>query len=750
MSRFINRFSGKEECIYLSLAFSETEHLIALTGMPSYKIQVWFWRTQDMLISEESEMITDKQKITCSSSLPLTVAQFSHSSGRLIIWEVHGTQKFCKLIKRKVQLEFEKLDGPFEDVYSIDGNVHVVNKHGDIYCVIPSSGSMNLIAKWNGAKGEYSSCIAYIRNGILVSGPEGTLKYFKRQKYVWNEIFQANSPAPFIMLKGHVNDFVIGTTIDGSLYKIILADSAEKTNIGQIKSYDPRYEFFSMIYPTGEYLLAVDEVNDIHVICVDSGERVSKICLENQKILQSHPRYPFVAVANGNGDVTFVSLFDPENPKILTEFMLSRRTITSIRFSDNGNFLVAIDNDFKYFVLKTVPGEKMTILHHFKENLNFVELIIMERRTELSLLFLRADSVEETAGSFVTRIVIQLCDNIENMVKTEFELPGLYSSILSKSGEADQFYSIHLGDRLVEVLEIEGDLISVVEEIETPHNLQHIEGFNDGNHLITWSFDGIAAAYDVDKNHELLTAFVSNNRHKYGVKMARCNAKCELMVTLDQSGNLFCSKLNIQDLSKAQLNYPMSIEKIQEKVAEMFSQTSSGGFPGLSIEHFGKKFTDLKSEQTYQMEARESEQTRKLLFSKLDELRSHVKKLLNENERLQEDEKLEIQDFNLDLETTASKESDAKQERDQQEKKMMDFIEAQTNLNDWIIEKCWKPMETKGAKLRGMFINMFVDNYPLLPEVTDSQLKSITLLRSIENSVARQDAFLPWRPIPTM
>lgn len=93
-----------------------------------------------MLISESTEILTDKQKITCSSSLPLTVAQLAHTKGKLIVWEVHGTQKFCKLIKRKIQLDFPKWDKPFQDVYSIEGNIQIVNRYGDIYYVIPSSG----------------------------------------------------------------------------------------------------------------------------------------------------------------------------------------------------------------------------------------------------------------------------------------------------------------------------------------------------------------------------------------------------------------------------------------------------------------------------------------------------------------------------------------------------------------------------------------------------------------------------------
>lgn len=699
-----------------------------------------------MLISEESEVLTDKQRITCSSSLPLTVAQFAHTKGKLVVWEVHGTQKFCKLIKRAIRLDFDKTDGPFQEVYSIEGNIQIVNRHGDIYYVIPSSGSVNLIAKWNGERGDNNSCIAYIRNGILITGSDGTLKYFKRQKYVWNEIFQTPSTDPFVMLKGfYDNETVIGTTASGGLFKIVLSDG-DKISTTKVKTYDPCYVFFALIYPTGDHLVSVDISNEIQVMSVATGEKISNVFIDNPTIVQSNPRYPFIAIGNDDGDVSCVSLFDPEHPKVFAEFLLSRWSITNIRFSDCGHFLVVIDADSNFFIIRSVVGEKTSILHHFRENIKIAEFFVVESRAKLEILFLCATSGD---ASSLMKVVVQL-DDIDKMDKLERKLPARYTSILPIAGTTERFYAIRNGTRYIEVLELEGDALGVVDVIETPHQLRHIEGCNDGFNLVTWSMDGIAAVYDINDDHKLLVAFVANNRHNYGTKIAHCDAKRHVMVTLDQVGNLICSKLNIVKAPEEEQKFATAMDESLKKVAERFSMVTSGGFPGLSMENYGKKFTDLKSEQTYQMEARESEQTRKLLFEKLDQLRSQVKVLLDENEAHTADEKLEIQDFNLDLVTTTQKEMEAKEERDHEEKKMMDFIDAQTAMNNWTVDKCWNPMEVKGAKLRGMFIRLFVDNYPLLAEENSGQMESIKLMRAIENAVARDDAFFPWRPIPTM
>lgn len=656
-----------------------------------------------MLISEPSEISTDKQKLTCSSSLPLTVAQFAHTKGKLIVWEVHGTQKFCKLIKRQIKLDFEKKDGPFQDVYSIEGNIQIVNNNGDIYYVIPSSGSVNLIAKWNGETGNQKTCIAYVRNGILVSGPDGTLKYFKRQKYVWNEIFQMSTPNAFAMLKGyHDNETVIGTTVNAEMFKITLSDT-DKINIVKIKSYDVSFEFFALVNPGGDHIVAVDSCNEIHVMCVKTGTKVANISINDLTILQSNPKYPFIAFGNSAGDVTCVSLFDPENPKVLTEFFLSRRPIVNLKFSDKGNFMVAVDTDFNFFVVKSIPGEKMVILNYFKELIKVVEFFIVESREKLDIFFLcgsdddSIDNSEQKSGNLIVNIVIPF-DSVDETERKEWTLPAKYRTIMSISSETKNFYAIRNGARHIEVLELEENSVVLSNIIKTPHQLRHIEAYNEGNYIVSWSMDGIVAVYDVDQNHELLAAFIAGNRHNYGTKIAHCDAKCELVVTLDQSGILVCSMLNVEKSPEAQNQFTEVFEKAQERIVEKFALTTSGGFPGLSVEHYGKKFTDLKSEQTYQMEARESQQTRKLLFGKLNDLRTQIKKMLDENEKNHDDEKLEFQDFNLDLMTTAEKDQAAKEERDQEEKKMMDYIDAQTEMNNWIIEKCWVPMEVKGNR----------------------------------------------------
>lgn len=735
---------------YISLAFSETEHLVALTGKANYnKLQVWYWRTREMLKCQETDLLTDKQTIACSSSLPLTVAQFAYKKGELNVWEIHGTQKFCKLIRRKIRLDFDKIDGPFSSVYSIEGNILIANRHGDIYNVVPASSSVNLISTWLGEKGDNAACLTYVRNGILISGPDGIVKFFKRQKFVWNEIFQQKVDEAFVTMKCyHDNETVIATTACGGIYRIHVSE-VDRMNITKVRMFDCCYDDFSMIYPSGEHFVAVNREKQIHIVEVASGKIVSNVKLKNNTVIRSNPRYPYIAVGSSSGDVTCVSVQHPTTPTMLTEFLLSRRAIVDLRFSDFGNFLTIMDSDSNCFIIKCTPGAKMAILNHFKHEIKFTDSFSIESFEVLHMYFL-LDAGDSCEKSKILKVDFQLFD-VDNMKFTEYQLDAKYLRILPIFNAKDK-YGIRRRAREVDVLKIDNDDANarVASAVKTPHLMRHVEGHNDGYFLVTWSMDGIVALYDANKpNTPILASFIAGNRHKFGLKMAHCNARGDVVITLDNFGNMVCTKID-SDYEVA----PAMIEEIQnnlQRVGEAFANPTSGGFPGIENEYFGKKFTDLKNEEAYQMEAMESEETRRDLMNKIEKLRGQISRLLDMNEKLVEEERLPIENFNLDLKTKTQMELEAQNERDNEEKRMADYIEAQTAINQWIIEKCWDPMDVKGAKLRGMFVDLFVENYPLLknPE-TDDHLKKLRLMRAIENSVAQQDVFLPWRPIPTM
>lgn len=53
--------SEPESVPYLTMKFSETEHLIAVAGLPRYELEIWNWRTAKLLAVERTDIQTDNQ-----------------------------------------------------------------------------------------------------------------------------------------------------------------------------------------------------------------------------------------------------------------------------------------------------------------------------------------------------------------------------------------------------------------------------------------------------------------------------------------------------------------------------------------------------------------------------------------------------------------------------------------------------------------------------------------------------------------
>lgn len=58
-----NLFTGPDSVPYLTMKFSETEHLVAVSGLPKYELEIWNWRTSKLLAKERTDIQVDHQDL---------------------------------------------------------------------------------------------------------------------------------------------------------------------------------------------------------------------------------------------------------------------------------------------------------------------------------------------------------------------------------------------------------------------------------------------------------------------------------------------------------------------------------------------------------------------------------------------------------------------------------------------------------------------------------------------------------------
>lgn len=61
MCLYAHAFAGSSGAAYITMKFSETEHLIAVAGLPRYELEIWNWRTAKLLAAEQTDIQVDFQ-----------------------------------------------------------------------------------------------------------------------------------------------------------------------------------------------------------------------------------------------------------------------------------------------------------------------------------------------------------------------------------------------------------------------------------------------------------------------------------------------------------------------------------------------------------------------------------------------------------------------------------------------------------------------------------------------------------------
>lgn len=163
----------------------------------------------------------------------------------------------------------------------------------------------------------------------------------------------------------------------------------------------------------------------------------------------------------------------------------------------------------------------------------------------------------------------------------------------------------------------------------------------------------------------------------------------------------------------------------------------------------GKTWLQLKAEHEEKIGREKFEAARKSIEFDLSILKEKLKVLIDANEQAPDDEKLPIEDFNLDKEGAKQHDELARINREQVEKRINAESDALNRITNIIKESTWDLMQVKGKQVRGIFTRLRVENYALnFPnKKRDYDLQRITMWRAAERCVAHDDIFEPWKPM---
>ncbi|GAB0093714.1 uncharacterized protein DMENIID0001_088880 [Sergentomyia squamirostris] len=745
----IYRLQNKESGLitnYLCLAFSETEYLIALTGVPNFILEIWCWRSGQLLSSKKSGIAASDQMILCSTSQPLTLCQLATRDARkLTVWDVHICVETVKLIEKKIKVNLDRESSPFTVTYLFNGTLLLATRKGNVHQVFSGSNqSIEIVSETKEEiPGDFICLIAPHQTGFLLS-LNCKIRFFLQSGTIFTEMISVSvENLQLRFLGSHSQDLIAGIDDCGTVYKIIMSDG--KIDTKEVKKRERIFHMISLINPGGNFLATVDRNRGVSVFEVSAGKLVVQYLKVGVSAIDSHPLLPVLCLGYSSGHAELLSLYTTEKPQLLVSLHICNNSIRMIKFSSNGTQIVMMDNSREVFIICVQIGGVLEIKNHFSLPKNPLDFVILESTGCLSrILVILKDEESQVAGD---EIILMEITPKERKFRPVPLPGGKITSIDVLRNSQETFVATLYLEYSVKVLKMQENggsvIFEVIQDVKTDHCLKYVKVRSRGDFLLSWGLDGNVCLFDT-RTMEKVSSFVSHHRRTHGVRTAIISQSLEYIICLGFTGNLICFRPNLKIMDHSGGKFELSRLEIREKclspTIDHTPKTSIGNASWLEVQEM--EHTN-RVRQKYQAQ-------RDSIMKDLDYLRREVGKLLDNNEICPEEEKLPIHEFNLDSSHVENMIKKAKRDRQDQISKMQEFIRAQNDITEWIRKSCWDQMTVKSIKVRGIFTNLFIENYPVLKldGIWEKHLNQIRMWIRLEN-LSNSDKFLPWKPIQT-
>uniref|UniRef100_A0A182NFS1 Cilia- and flagella-associated protein 43 n=1 Tax=Anopheles dirus TaxID=7168 RepID=A0A182NFS1_9DIPT len=712
------------ECSYIALCFSESELLVALTGVPDYSLEVFAWRSKELLCKKPSPIYCDTQRLICSPSAVFAVCQYAPRKPVLKLWEVHGNIRIGRLIERTIELELEKEALPLCVTFLIDGNLAVVTQQARVSIIISSTGQVGqTISDPDEAlhsDADYIPFVFYCKGGLFASAPDGQVNFYKRQKGSWNQLWSTQSDAPYSQLLYYsTSEGLLGVTREGFIMRTAMDTDVRNVEFQIVKDLDVGYVFCCTYPDTPKQMIAIKLGGTVQLLNLETGVAVSTISVGRLECFASHTEVPCLVVGTVSGALQLIAV-DEQQLRLPDRLCLSRHPILSVVFAiADSSYFAALDGSGQLAILEITRELHLTVLQVVDCLRQTLSLFLWCSSEEM----LAVQPMEENGKvsyNTLELIVKQHC--LDEVSRTLLELPQNYCQIVPKrSGDTLCFYAYEMRSNVIDLLEItrsDGQMdVVLVKSIKAPQSALHLELCVDERYLYAWSMDGKIALY-------------------------------EFLSVICHSGMMFVLKL-LQSISSGKSTgaptAPTKTFAYQKPSSDAESIRIQEEAPGVETE----PWIDRKENERREEKGKVYEPEHAAIFAEFAEIKHQLQQLVDRNEKAPEEEQFPLQAFNLNAEATEKLTEEANETKDEEKRRLQRFIQSQSKINERLVENCWKIMNKKPWKIRSIFKRAFVENYAILPANQYRQhLEKVRVYRETELN-ASHDALLPWKPTPT-
>ncbi|XP_054281212.1 uncharacterized protein LOC128998880 [Macrosteles quadrilineatus] len=548
---------------YLTMAFAEMECLVCMTGIPTFEIIVWCWRTGVKLASLPTGINSSNIQLRCSVSMPIGVCLLAKMEDCSVfqLWQINICAKLCLLSKSDLSrggLDSDTCLSAF--CWSPEGTLMVADFNGSLYLVKEETQNFQKVFVWPYLSRE-GSCsfptnVLWWKNGVVMSGPNGFIQFIKR---VSSSEFQpgwclTNQGPLLVMAVNRSRDILVGWSQNSSLAMVKVND--QNVSLEEMKHFGAPVRLVTLVHPTDKYLATVNTDNTLDICDITTGAKVSTLDINKGFVLdlQCNPELPYLTVARSDGVLQIVAV-NNEQVFTLNELLLCSEEITGVSFNRSGTLIVAASYKVgRLFVIQGLvgTGNKINVLNHQLSNEPIINMHITtssnprggeEHRLFVLTKHYPATDVGSPSGDTVVVYSLPRLA-VENRVLLNTSYTSLVFNgqlFMAAPHVSRQIHFFNPIDLMEESDTTDG--LKVVDIWESGHKIRRFDIGLDKNHVCTYGWDGlifIRSCQAVDAKTPFCT-LAPHNRFNQGVALATMDYCAKHVVSLGKEGNLVCS-----------------------------------------------------------------------------------------------------------------------------------------------------------------------------------------------------------------
>ncbi|XP_010158865.1 PREDICTED: WD repeat-containing protein 96 [Eurypyga helias] len=638
--------------------------------------------------------------------------------------------------------------------------------------------------------------MVFCNEGLYAAGSEGILFFYHIKGLQYEMKICANVLQPISgLIVSPDYTMLLLVTVQGTIYTYKPAHSGEAVKL--LDACSSCFLAADFLTPGNKYCVSVTISGEVQVWFLEDGTCLSKLNLDIEATAMACcPSSNSVAVGARRGQIYFLDVTKVEAPRVVHRIFLSEFPVLSLHYDQTGQFLIARATEGHIFILDARPSKLFQVLGYevlsdevlglsvvsdFENNLVEVVVLLNVAETQRARLeiFCLSSALTTDNDKYVNE---QGMLNASAIRKEQYDLDyPLSSAVRLKDNTVYGYCSCapFICKYRLSKENILEDTSVFLSEKRTPSN-QFGPGFlclsPNGRWLASAAKDGVLFIYHTFT----MDILAQKHCHSYqggGIRSMVFSLDGKfILVNGENDGVLVCLKwkkinnIEVKEavyhwhsllaiLNKSTLNENVALKSMAEW--QFDPESTSEALPEEKFKEAPLKSSDVevtgedgnvtswysastdevtwigqKIKKVIREESQRFANQKKELQMGIKKLHNTIQKMMRENEQVPDIEKLEQQEFSLDVEELERAQAEAEQEVARVRKEIEMENLANRYLQNVIKHECWDAMCVKGRAVKCFRMACEVRNYPLKEHSEEEveTLEKVLRLKKIETA----------------